>query len=70
VSQSITVLIVGRAMTGIGAAGVLTESYCIFAFAFPPVRPPASTGIRAAIYDIASVLGPIFQRTFTDLSVT
>lgn len=70
VSQSSTMLIIGRAITGIGAAGVITGSYCIVAFAVPPVRRPAFTGIMGATYGVASVLGSLLGGAFTDSSVT
>jgi MFS family permease len=70
VSRSSTMLIIGRAITGVGAAGVITGSYCIVAFAVPPVRRPAFTGIMGATYGVASVLGPLLGGAFTDSSVT
>ena len=63
-------LIVGRAITGIGAAGIIAGSYCIVAFAVPPVRRPAFAGIMGATYGVASVLGPLLGGAFTDSSVT
>lgn len=69
-AQSSTMLILGRAITGIGAAGVITGSYCIVAFAVPPLRRPAFTGIMGATYGVASVLGPLLGGAFTDSSVT
>ena len=59
-------LIAGRAITGIGAAGVIGGSYCIVAFAVPPHRRPAFTGIMGATYGVASVIGPLLGGVFTD----
>jgi MFS family permease len=52
-------LIAGRAITGWGAAGVLAGCYIIVAFAVPPSRRPAFTGILGATYGAASIVGPL-----------
>lgn len=59
-------LIAGRAITGVGAAGVISGSYCIVAYAVPPHRRPAFTGIMGATYGVASVVGPLLGGAFTD----
>lgn len=59
-------LIAGRAVTGIGAAGVIGGCYSIVAFAVPPHRRPAFTGIMGATYGVASVIGPLLGGVFTD----
>jgi len=69
VGQNSTTLIVGGAVTGVGASGVLAGSYCIVAFAVPPPRRPAFTGITGATYSVASVPGPLLGGAFTDSAV-
>ncbi len=66
VAQNSTTLIVGRAITGCGAAGLLTGSYIIIAFIAPPRRRPAYTGIIGAVFGCASVTGPLLGGVFTD----
>ncbi|KAI1768480.1 efflux pump antibiotic resistance protein [Hypoxylon sp. FL1150] len=60
------VLVVGRAIAGIGAAGMAAGSYIIIALASSPQKRPAFTGILAAAYGIASVVGPLVGGAFTD----
>ncbi|KAF2260296.1 putative MFS multidrug transporter [Lojkania enalia] len=59
-------LIVGRAITGLGAAGIMGGCYSIVAFAVPPHKRPAFTGIMGATFGVASVLGPLLGGVFTD----
>ena len=66
VAPNNTTFIAGRAIIGIGAAGILGGCYCITAFAVPPAKRPAFTGIMAATYGIASVVGPLLGGAFTD----
>lgn len=59
-------LIVGRAIAGIGAAGLGAGAYTIIAFSASPRRRPAFTGILGASYGFASVIGPLLGGAFTD----
>jgi MFS family permease len=66
VAQSSTTLIVGRAITGLGDAGVVTGCYTILALAVPPTKRPAFTGIMGSVFGVASVIGPLIGGALTD----
>ncbi|KAJ7758576.1 major facilitator superfamily domain-containing protein [Mycena maculata] len=52
-------LIVGRAVAGLGSAGILSGAFVIIAHAVPMGKRPMYTGIIGAMYGIASVAGPL-----------
>lgn len=59
-------LIVGRTITGWGAAGLVGGCYTIIAFVAPPNKRPAYTGLVGTSYGSASVIGPLIGGVFTD----
>lgn len=65
VAQNSITLIIGRAIAGMGGAGIASGAYTIIAFAVPPAQRPAFTGILGAIYGCASVIGPLLGGVFT-----
>jgi MFS family permease len=69
VAPNSTALIVGRAIAGLGGAGIASGAYTIIAFAARPAHRPAFTGLIGASYGIASVIGPLLGGVFAQ-SVT
>jgi MFS transporter, DHA2 family, glioxin efflux transporter len=66
VAKNSTTLIVGRAIAGMGGAGIASGAYTILAFSAPPKQAAAFTGILGAVYAVASVVGPLLGGVFTD----
>jgi hypothetical protein len=60
------VFIVGRAIAGIGGAGVATGAYTIVAFSVEPKARAQFTGIVGATYGLASVCGPLLGGAFSE----
>ena len=58
-------MIVGRAIAGLGAAGIASGVYIIIAFSAAPEKRAVFTGILGAVYGIASVVGPLLGGVFT-----
>ncbi|KAJ7213235.1 DHA14-like major facilitator [Mycena rebaudengoi] len=59
-------LIVGRAIAGLGSAGIFTGALIIVAHSVPLTKRPMYTGMIGAMYGIASVAGPLMGGAFTD----
>lgn len=66
VAPNSTALIVGRAIAGVGAAGIGSGAYTIIAFTAPPKKRPIFTGIVGTSYGIAAVVGPLIGGVFSD----
>ena len=65
VAPTSTALIVGRAIAGLGGAGVGSGAYTIIAFAAKPKQRPLVTGLVGSAYGIASVVGPLLGGAFS-----
>lgn len=59
-------LIVGRAIAGLGAAGVSAGSYTIIAYSAAPERRPVLAGVLGISYGFANVIGPLIGGIFSD----
>ena len=66
VAPNSTTLIVGRAIAGVGAAGIGSGAYTIIAFSASTKRRPLFTGIIGTSYGIAAVVGPLIGGAFAD----
>jgi MFS family permease len=58
-------IITGRAVQGLGGAGITSGCYLIAAYIVPPSRLPPVMGLFGAIWACASVLGPVLGGVFT-----
>ncbi|KAJ5163159.1 Major facilitator superfamily domain general substrate transporter [Penicillium coprophilum] len=59
-------LIVGRAIAGIGAAGCFTGAFCIVAVSIPLIKRPFYIGILQSTFGIATIIGPVLGGVFTE----
>ncbi|PWY71775.1 MFS general substrate transporter [Aspergillus sclerotioniger CBS 115572] len=66
VAPNSTALIVGRAIAGLGSAGLFSGALIILAFSTPLEKRPLYTSMITAVYGIASVVGPLLGGVFTD----
>jgi MFS transporter, DHA2 family, glioxin efflux transporter len=59
-------LVVGRAIAGLGGAGLSVGGTCIVSLTVTPAKRPMMMGIIGMTYAIAAVLGPLLGGAFTD----
>ncbi|KAI5921105.1 major facilitator superfamily domain-containing protein [Camillea tinctor] len=60
-------LIIGRAITGFGSAGILTGSFVIVATAVPLKMRPIYTAVVGLMFGVGATVGPLIGGIFTDL---
>lgn len=65
-APSSVALIVGRAIAGVGSAGIFAGALIIIAYTVPLEKRPIFTGLIGGMYGIASVAGPLMGGAFTD----
>ncbi|KAJ6035995.1 hypothetical protein N7540_000274 [Penicillium herquei] len=66
VAQNNITLIIGRAITGVGGAGITGGVYIVTAFIVKPTQVPVYLGLLGAVFSFASVCGPLLGGVFTD----
>jgi MFS family permease len=66
VSPNSMALIWGRAVAGLGSAGLFSGAILIVTYTVPLSQRPMYTGLIGAMYGIASVAGPLLGGAFTD----
>ncbi|KAK9319075.1 major facilitator superfamily domain-containing protein [Lipomyces orientalis] len=59
-------LIVGRAVAGLGSAGIFSGALVIIAYSVPLQKRPVYNGLFGSMYGVASVAGPLMGGAFTD----
>lgn len=61
-----TALIIGRAIAGLGNAGLFQGAVTIIVYIVPLHKRPQLMGFVGAVFGVASVLGPLLGGAFTD----
>ncbi|KAK6200106.1 multidrug-resistance transporte [Scheffersomyces amazonensis] len=64
-SNSMNVLIGGRVLAGVGAAGIQSLSFVIISEIVPIEKRPIGMAIISCVFAVASVLGPLIGGAFT-----
>ncbi|KAL6865538.1 hypothetical protein ACO1O0_001632 [Amphichorda felina] len=59
-------LIIGRAIQGVGCAGVLTGAFTIIALVLPLHKRPVYTGLIGSVSGISQIIAPTLGGVFTD----
>lgn len=65
-APSSTAFVVGRAVAGMGTAGLFSGSVVIMAYTLPLRKRPLAFGLIGGMWGVASVAGPLLGGVFTD----
>ncbi|KAJ5355441.1 uncharacterized protein N7496_012653 [Penicillium cataractarum] len=65
VAPSSTVLVIGRAIAGVGTGGVSNGCFLLVAYSAPPRQRPTLIGMMGAMYGLAAIAGPLLGGVFT-----
>ncbi|KAF4509291.1 hypothetical protein G6O67_005560 [Ophiocordyceps sinensis] len=65
-APSSVVLIIGRAVAGVGSAGIFAGALTILAYTVPLEKRPLYSGLIGSMWGISSVAGPLLGGLFTD----
>ena len=65
-ATSSKMLIVGRAVSGIGAGGIFAGELVILAYSLPLETRPMAIGLMGALWGVACVSGPLLGGLLTD----
>ncbi|APA13812.1 hypothetical protein SS1G_13906 [Sclerotinia sclerotiorum 1980 UF-70] len=60
-------LIIGRAIAGVGSAGILTGSFVVVAHSVPMHKRPVFTAAVGLMFGLGATVGPLLGGVFTDL---
>ncbi|RDW75778.1 hypothetical protein BP5796_06599 [Coleophoma crateriformis] len=60
-------LIIGRAVAGLGSAGILTGSFVVVAHSVPLKSRPVWTAVVGLMFGVGATVGPLLGGVFTDL---
>lgn len=64
-APSSAAFIVGRAIAGVGSAGIMSGTVTVIVYAVPLHKRPQFQGLFGAVFGVASVVGPLLGGAFT-----